>query len=660
MKKIKKIINTFIKKYGDIEGLPMMLMNMLVLNYLRDSHRLNEAGYVAAANRESFSLKATMTAWKDAPLSPWEDWGELPTSPVAPPLWMDICGFLDGEESLDDHAICDLGALYELSMAKIARKKGGVFYTPPALAHYMARSLLKMTGPAPVVLDPACGSGALLMGMYHSLAACGEITHRDLLEKHLWGMELDPGAARVTRAVLALQDKTYYYPLHIVVGDALRACPEAWHRRFDAVIANPPYMGHKAMAGEDMEDLRRRYPQVYGDKGDVSYCFFEGATPLVKAGGALAFLTARYYLEALNAYGLRIYLSKNCTLLRIVDFNGIRPIPGVGVDPALLFFRAAPPATHGGVQVEKFKPVALNQPDAQACVDDLDQDHPKGCRRFTLLQATLGGEPWRLNDSVTQTILKKIEEKAHLTLKDGATSFQGVITGRDKVFVMTQEMAEQRGFDSTYLHPWIKGRHLHSYEVTPSQEVVLTLNHLKTIEGHQELMDYLNPHRKSLEKRRECQRGVVPWYGLQWPRNPNHFQGEKIIFPYKAPKNRFALDAQGNYFSADIYGMIPHHLDGGALVTLLNSSLYDFYFKAFGKKLGMDLYEYYPNTVMCLKIPSSDDQIYCELKPFYDIIISLIENNKKEECAPIQRAVNQYLYTYFNLSAEEIVAVEKR
>ncbi len=63
---------------------------------------------------------------------------------------------------------------------------------------------------------------------------------------------------------------------------------------------------------------------------------------------------------------------------------------------------------------------------------------------------------------------------------------------------------------------------------------------------------------------------------------------------------------------------------------ILNSKIYDFYFKTFAKKLGEDLYEYYPNNLMRLYIPnikgkelSSEQQLY-EYFNFNDKEIELI------------------------------------
>ena len=99
------------------------------------------------------------------------------------------------------------------------------------------------------------------------------------------------------------------------------------------------------------------------------------------------------------------------------------------------------------------------------------------------------------------------------------------------------------------------------------------------------------------------------WYHLQWGRNKNIFESKKIVLPYKSSSNRFALD-KGSFFSADVYALIlntdrPFSYD--YLLKILNSDVYEFYFKSFGKKLGENLYEYYPNNLMKLCIPTEFD-----------------------------------------------------
>lgn len=147
-------------------------------------------------------------------------------------------------------------------------------------------------------------------------------------------------------------------------------------------------------------------------------------------------------------------------------------------------------------------------------------------------------------------------------------------------------------------------------------------------------MKHIGRLKHKLMERRECKRGVRKWYELQWGRKREIFDGEKIIFPYKSSSNRFALD-KGNYFSADVYALVLREnvpFTYKYLISLLNSKVYQFYFQSFAKKLGDDLYEYYPNNLLKLCIPTMGEK----------------------ECLE-----EEDLHIIFNLSEEEINIIEE-
>ena len=100
------------------------------------------------------------------------------------------------------------------------------------------------------------------------------------------------------------------------------------------------------------------------------------------------------------------------------------------------------------------------------------------------------------------------------------------------------------------------------------------------------------------------------------------------------------------------------------MALLLNSRLYDYYFKYYAKKLGNNLYEYYPTTILKLKIPIFKQKELNVIKDYYDILISSKDNkrgNKREEKEDKhQDQFNNYLYTYFELNKDEIDEIEKK
>jgi type I restriction enzyme M protein len=104
---------------------------------------------------------------------------------------------------------------YNLKSIKEQFKNAGVFYTPPELAEWL-KSLLPLNPKS--VYDPTCGRGALLS------------VFDDSVEKY--GQDID------SRAV---EDASkYLVNFHGAAGDVLADSKFA-DRRFDAIVANPPF-----------------------------------------------------------------------------------------------------------------------------------------------------------------------------------------------------------------------------------------------------------------------------------------------------------------------------------------------------------------------------------------------------------------------------------
>lgn len=71
---------------------------------------------------------------------------------------------------------------------------------------------------------------------------------------------------------------------------------------------------------------------------------------------------------------------------------------------------------------------------------------------------------------------------------------------------------------------------------------------------------------------------------------------------------------------------------------VLNSRIYEFYIKSMAKKLGDNMYEYYPNKIMRIKIPEYIKEVEEEVK------------NVKEDT--INR-IDMILCRFFNITSEE-------
>ena len=669
MESVRSAINTLYQQYDFAEEqdeMALFIVKIITLKLLIDKGRITLDAALGRRLRADFTIHAIMAQWDKE--SEKDDWGSVKKRPISQKIWEDILAFIQKTESFKDTDTEILGDIYETCLHLSHRKHHGIFYTPKGLARSMAKRCLSAYKTEKVI-DPACGSGVLLNAAYNHTMACAsnqnsEATHRELLANRLYGVDKDAVAVLVTRLTLTLKSDCYCYPAHIYQGDALIDDMTAdWSNTFDVILANPPYVGHKEIDTTYRKRLKEKYAAVYQDKSDLSYCFFALGHQLLKDKGRLLFLTSRYYMESRNARWLREFITQNFSINAIVDFNGLRVIEGVGIDPALTFLTKGEPATQHSLKVQRFFVRKGKSKESQVYFDDLQNAKPRFHEAFTMRQQGLDQEIWRLYSPETQKLIGKIEAKAPFTLENLVESFQGMITGNDRVFIFDDAILEEYNFHPELLHPWIKNKDVRAFHVARPSKHILYTDAIKQLEAYPYEEVYLKQYQDTLMQRRECRNGVRKWYQIQWGRVPALFEQRKIVFPYKATGANFAIDEVGCYFSADVYGMVLKNrlysqINEEFLVLLLNSKLYDFYFKSFAKKLGMDLYEYYPNTLLKLKIPEVDTEEASHWKAQYDKIVNLECRGDREAINALKSTFDDWLYAHFGLTDAEIKIIK--
>ena len=159
-------------------------------------------------------------------------------------------------------------------MASVYCRKRGAFYTPPALAEWVAAEILSGAISTNTnirnVIDPACGSGALLRAMRR---VGGESIKS-------FGIDIDPDAVEQCKVAIGTMSD-------IRTGDALNLDLHWGEGPPDAVIVNPPW-------GADLTHDR----QFYKDSGyrlafrqfDISDLFVERALGATEPGAILGFI----------------------------------------------------------------------------------------------------------------------------------------------------------------------------------------------------------------------------------------------------------------------------------------------------------------------------------------------------------------------------------
>lgn len=412
---------------------------------------------------------------------------------------------------------------------------------------------------------------------------------------------------------------------------------EFWSRRFDYIIGNPPYVGHKELSMDYKRWLAKEYKEVFFDKSDLFYCFYQRSLEVVIERGIIAFISSRYFMESPTGRNLRTYLKNNSKIIQILDFYGEKIFPGAGVATAI-FIISAHDNENNQIKVWKHNKGKLKT------IDYRNFDI------FEINQNDLKDDRWILLSDEKKKILQEIEDKSSVRLGDIVNSFQGIITGCDKAFIMDENTAKALNIEESILKPWIKNSHVERYEIKKSNYKLIYSDLIDEPLKYPNSIMHIYKYKEQLEKRRECKNGIRLWHQLQWGRKVELFLQDKIVYPFKSKNNRFALDTKGNFCSADVYSFIlkENTVDYTLpfLLGVLNSHFYDFYFKLFAKKMGSGVYDYYPNTVMDLKLPA-----YKECREIEDIAVQLIHLYGKgaptEDIRAAEDRIDSILRQYF-------------
>lgn len=208
------------------------------------------------------------------------------------------------------------------------------------------------------VLDPACGSGAFLVGALDFLKAEHErvtkIVGDDLLggddfvkvilQQNLFGVDVNAGSVEITKLSLWLKSARKDHKLttldgNIRCGNSLITDPNVagdrafdWSaafpaimRRggFDVVIGNPPYVDSETMVRSSPEErahLSKKYKTASGN-WDLFVPFYQHAFDLTRAGGVCAMIVPNKIVSAPYAKALRQYVGKNGSLIALQDVS---------------------------------------------------------------------------------------------------------------------------------------------------------------------------------------------------------------------------------------------------------------------------------------------------------------------------------------------------
>ncbi|GLZ41162.1 BREX-2 system adenine-specific DNA-methyltransferase PglX [Actinokineospora sp. NBRC 105648] len=586
--------------------------------YFRANPAKNDRDWIVEAFNHLAESNDTVAGLFDARYNPlWEITPSFETATALIGFWR-----RRGADGVIVHDFTDpkldtrfLGDLYQ-DLSEAARKTYALLQTP----EFVEEFILDLTLTPAIeefgldglrTIDPACGSGHFLLGIFHRLfeawqkkspaAERWDLIRRSLESVH--GCDKNPFAASIARfrlliaALKAAEVKTLHaqkFPINVAVGDSLlhgRGAP-VWQQgelfadedpftyrtedvdnyiskcdllgrsSYHVVVGNPPYITPKDK--QDNENYRTGYDSCSGTYA-LSVPFVECSFKLAQRNqgedrnsGFVGQLTANSFMK--REFGKKLVedFFHTVSLTHVIDTSGVY-IPGHGTPTVILAGRNCAGRTADvlrailGVQGEPFEP---DVPSAglvwSAIVDNWDKnpvDTPWVSVR-DVQSADFRQHPWSLSGGEASAVFEIVDTKRCKLrqLLEGSVG-RGIRAGADEAFTRPTRFLENR-IPSRPIMPLLIGEDVRDWQTRSSVAIWYPYrSDLDTDLLENELWVW----RTMLAARRTFQ-GDMRASGLHWWEYMQHtasaYRSElSIAFPFVATSNHFVLDRGNRVFN---------------------------------------------------------------------------------------------------------------
>jgi adenine-specific DNA-methyltransferase len=315
-------------------------------------------------------------------------------------------------------------------------KRRGAFYTPRALADFLADWALRELGDR--ALDPACGEAVFLEAAIDRLQSLGAQPSQNQVVGFELNAESAAEAARVVPEATVIRANFFDQE----AADAL----------FEAVIGNPPWIRYHYFSGEvRAQALASALREgVRLTRLTSSWApFVVHATTFLAPGGRLAFVLPAELLSTDYAASVREFLARRFASVLVLTFEE-RIFPGALVDAVLVLAEGSGP---GKVRVQRVR-------DADA-LRTLSADS----------RSPIAGRKWThalIKPEATQALSVASEQMQ--PLGDVAAVDIGMVTGANSYFLLTNAQAGEFGLHVDQLRRVVaRGHQLPGYMLSLSE-----------------------------------------------------------------------------------------------------------------------------------------------------------------------------------------------
>ncbi len=257
---------------------------------------------------------------------------------------------------------------YILIKSSESKKKQGIFFTPARLInHLLESSLLSRLDEVSTleellaikILDPACGGGNILIGIFNCLyekavSLPDNVIHPEelkklILKQCIYGIDLDPVASEIAKlSLFLLTGKTDHFKNILNANYLIESLEDYQYnldleqlfndidQKFDLIIGNPPYINIQYLKEEEKAYYIEFYSSAFR-RFDIYVLFFEKSLKyLLKDDGLLAFIIPDKFLTQSYAQKIRKLILENYSIKKIISYKEQFVFKNAFVEPIII------------------------------------------------------------------------------------------------------------------------------------------------------------------------------------------------------------------------------------------------------------------------------------------------------------------------------------
>jgi len=232
---------------------------------------------------------------------------------------------------LKNHDRDVLGDAYEYLISKFAAgagKKAGEFYTPQQVSKILAKIVTNKKTKLKSVYDPTCGSGSLLLRVAKEVEDVSAF----------YGQELNRTTYNLARMNMIMHD-VHYRKFDIKQEDTLEN-PQHMDKRFEAIVANPPFSAHWSANPLHMSDDRFSQYGKLAPKSKADFAFVQHMIYHLDENGTMAIVLPHGVLFRGATEGhIRKYLIEDRNYLDAVIGLPANIFYGTSIPTCILVFK---------------------------------------------------------------------------------------------------------------------------------------------------------------------------------------------------------------------------------------------------------------------------------------------------------------------------------